>query len=65
MARKNKTITLTLQELEKIATDTPVLFLQMIYVHGWMKWVYNNDHENNAKLRYVREWYKKFTENRL
>lgn len=65
MARKKKTISLSLEDLQKIATDTPVLFLQMIYAHGWMKWVYDSDHENNRKLMYIRSWYKKFTENRL
>ena len=63
--KKIKKINYTVEELEKLSTDTPVLFLQIIYANNWMKWIYDSDHENNAKLRYVREWYKKFTQNRL
>ena len=57
MAAKIKPINYTIEELHKLS-ETPILFLQIIQANKYHLEVFNNDPERDAKVRFIREWYK-------
>ena len=59
--KKQKNINYTLEQLENLAT-TPILFLQMIQANKWHRYLYKSDDlEWNAKVRFIRSWYREKT----
>lgn len=54
---KTKPINYTIEELHKLS-ETPILFLQIIQANKYHLEVFNNDPERDAKVRFIREWYR-------
>ena len=49
-----------MEELKDFSKDRTA-FLHMINEQQWMKFIYNNDWENNEKLNFIRIWFARTT----
>lgn len=56
---KNVRIELTAEELKTIRDNCPNDFMNMIIANEWMKGMYTNDWEQNARLQIVRLFFNK------
>lgn len=54
--KKNIPIQWTFDELANWS-EVPHMFIQMIVTNGWLNNIYTGDHQQNARLMFIRKWW--------